>query len=120
MAVYDLAHRLSKSIKESEEYKKYSELRKKIMEDENTKNMLLDFRKEEYKLQAKQFSGEELEEEEIKKLNNLKEIVELNSKVKKYLEAEYRISILVSDLQRIIFSDLELGISEDKEKHPDK
>jgi len=110
MSVYDIANRLSKSVKESEEYKNYLEIRKKIIANEKTKEMLMDFQKEQIKLQAKQMSGEELTSEEKDKLENLRELIELNSDIKKYLQAEYRVNILLNDIQNIIFGDLELGI----------
>jgi len=120
MAVYDLAHRLARKIKETEEYMEYLEIRKKVMENEKTKEMLLDFRKEQFKLQAKQISGQEITEEEEEKLNNLRQIIDLNANIKKYLEAEYRVGVLLDDLQEILFGDLELGIPQDEEKHPEK
>ena len=55
-------------------------------------------------------SGEELTSEEKDKLENLRELIELNSDIKKYLQAEYRVNILLNDIQNIIFGDLELGI----------
>jgi cell fate (sporulation/competence/biofilm development) regulator YlbF (YheA/YmcA/DUF963 family) len=120
MAVYDLAHRLARKIKETEEYMEYLEIRKKVMENEKTKEMLLDFRKEQFKLQAKQISGQEITEEEKEKLNNLRQIIDLNANIKKYLEAEYRVGVLLDDLQEILFGDLEIGIPQDEEKHPEK
>ena len=119
MVVYDLAHRLARNIKESTEYKSFLAVRKDILDDGKAREMLLDFRKEEMKLQAKIFSGQEVSEEEKTKLNKLREIINLNQKIKKYIEAEYRVSIIVNDLQEIIFSDLELGLPQEEEKHPE-
>lgn len=116
MAVYDLAHRLAKRLKESEEYKSYLEIRKKIMKNEKSKEMLQDFQKEQFKLQSKQMTGQELSDEEKEKFKNLSEIINLNQDVKKYMEAEQRISIMLNDLQRILFSELEIGIPEDNPK----
>ena len=46
MKVYDDAHRLAKSIKDSEEYKDYVAKRNKVMEDEKQKEMVDDFRRQ--------------------------------------------------------------------------
>ncbi len=119
MAVYDLAHRLARKINETEEYTEYLKIRQKIIDNKNTREMLLDFRKEQFKLQAKQISGQEITEEEKEKLNNLRQIIDLNADIKKYLEAEYRIGVLLDDLQEIIFGDLKIGIPQDEEKHPE-
>lgn len=120
MVVYDLAHRLARNIKESTEYQDFLVIRKELLDDGKASEMLQDFRKEEMKLQAKVFSGQEISEEEKTKLNNLREIINLNQKVKKYIEAEYRMGIVINDLQEIIFSDLELGLPQEEKKHPEE
>ncbi len=119
MDVYSLAHRLAKAIKESEEYSGYSKTREEMQADKKAREMLQDFQKEQIRLQSRQLSGEEISEEDKEKFQNLREIVELNPRVKKYLEREYRVSILLNDLQKILFGDLELGMPEDEEKHPE-
>lgn len=117
MSVYDLANRIAKQIKKSDEYKKYLEKREKVVSNEKTKEMLLDFQQEQMKLQAKQLSGEELNDEEKEKLENLRELVELNSNIKEYLQAEYQINIMLNDIQKIVFGDLNLGIKPEKENN---
>lgn len=119
MAIYDLAHRLARQLKKSEEYKIYTKARKKIMEDDKAKEMLQNFQREQFKLQSKQMAGQELSEEEKEKFQKLREIINLNQNVKKYLEAEQRISTLLNDIQQILFSDLEIGIEYDNEKNED-
>lgn len=119
MSVYDTAHRLARELKKSEEYKAYLEIKGKIEENTKTKEMLLDFQREQFKLQTKAFSGQEVTEEEKKKLSSLSEIVKLNNDIQKYLDTEYRMSVMVNDIQKILFTDLEIGFrDEEEEKHP--
>lgn len=118
MAVYDLAHSLVREIKSSEEYKSYLKIRDKIKDNSATKEMLMDFQKEQFKLQSKTLTGEEITEEDKEKFNKLMEIINLNKDIQKYLEAEYRISVMLNDLQQILFADLKLGF-ENEEKHPE-
>lgn len=115
MSVYDLANRLARRIKESDEYKEYIEQREKVMKNEKTKDMLLDFQEEQFKLQAKQLSGDELTDEEKDKLENLRELIELNKDIKIYLQAEYKINRMLNDVQKNVFGDLDLGIPEEEE-----
>ncbi|MFW6035353.1 MAG: YlbF family regulator [Halothermotrichaceae bacterium] len=115
MSVYDNAHRLKANLLKSDEYTEYQEIRKKILDDENTKEMLLDYQQMQIKLQTKQMSGQELTDEDKEKLENLRKIIELNNNIKKYLQAEYRMSIMLNDIQKIIFEDLEMGISKDED-----
>ncbi|MFW6264675.1 MAG: YlbF family regulator [Bacillota bacterium] len=116
MSVYDVAHRLSRELKKSDEYISYLEIKKKIMANEKSKEMLEDFQKEQFKLQSKAMSGQEITEEEKKKLNNLMEIIQLNNDVQKYLNAEQRISIMLNDLHQILFSELEIGLEDSDEE----
>ena len=61
-------------------------------------------------MQQKQMSGQELSEEEQEDMEQLKNLVDLNSDIKEYLEAEYRMSVMLNDLQKILFGDLEIGV----------
>lgn len=125
MSIYDIANRLARALKKSQKYEDYKQIRKKIMADEKKREMLKDYQQQQMKLQSKQLSGQELSAEEKERFENLREIIELNADVKKYLEAEYQMSILLNDIQNILFSDLEMGIHDDsesninKEKHPE-
>ena len=114
MAVYDLAHSLAREIKKSEEYKSYLEIRDKIRANPATKDMLIDFQKEQFRLQSKILTGEKISEEEQEKFEKIREIVNLNKDIKKYLEAEYRITVMLNDLQEILFADLKLGFGKKK------
>ncbi len=123
MSVYDVANRLARAVKKSQQYKDYKQIREKILANEKTLAMIKDYQQEQIKLQSKQLSGQELSEEERERFENLREIIELNSDIKKYLESEYQISVLLNDIQNIIFSDLDIGIhggdEDNKEKHPE-
>jgi cell fate (sporulation/competence/biofilm development) regulator YlbF (YheA/YmcA/DUF963 family) len=113
MSVYDTARRLERKLKDSDQYQKYQELRKKIEDNSGSKKMLIDYQNLMMEMQTKRMSGEELNEEDKEKLQNLQNLIEINNNVKKYLEAEYQLSQMINDLQKIIFSDLEIGIIED-------
>jgi len=115
MSVYDLSHRLARVLKDSNEYSSYLEIKKKVMSNSKTKEMLLNFQKEQFKLQSKAMSGQELTEEEKEKFNKLMEIVKLNNDIQKYMDAEYRMSVMLNDIQEILFSDLEIGFVGEEE-----
>ena len=115
MAVYGTANKLAREIKNSEEYSNYQEIRQKIMGDEPTRKMLQDYIKQQLQIQSKKMSGEELTEEEKQEIERLNNLVEINSSIKKYLQAEYQMSTMLNDLQNILFGDLEIGIMEEDE-----
>ncbi|SDG91722.1 YlbF family regulator [Halanaerobium congolense] len=112
MSVQDTARRLQRKLKNSDEYQNYLELRKKVMAKEGSKKMLRDYQNLMMEMQTKKMSGEELSEEDKEKLQNLQNFIEINNNVKKYLEAEYSLSKMINDIQKIIFSDIEVGIPE--------
>jgi len=116
MSVQDTARRLKRKLENSDEYQNYLELRKKVMEKEGSKKMLLDYQNLMMEMQTKRMSGEELSEEDKERLQNLQNFIEINNNVKKYLEAEYAVSQMINDIQKTIFSDIEVGIPEEELK----
>lgn len=118
MKVYDLAHNLAREIKKADEYRSYLEVRDKIKDNPATMEILRDFQKEQFIIQSKALTGEKITEEEKEKFVRLMEIVNLNKDIKKYLEAEYRITAMLNDIQEILFGDLQLGFGKE-EKHPE-
>ena len=119
MSVKDTAKRLRKEIKNSDEYQNYLELRQKVMNKEGSKKMLYDYQNLMMEMQNKRMAGEELSEEDKEKLQNLQNFIEINNNVKKYLEAEYSVSQLINEIQKIVFSDIEVGIPEEDLKEDD-
>lgn len=116
MSVHDTARRLKRKLENSDEYQNYLELRKKVMAKEGSKKMLLDYQNLMMEMQSKRMSGEELSQEDKEKLQNLQNFIEINNNVKKYLEAEYAVSQMINDIQKTIFSDIEVGIPESELK----
>lgn len=102
MNLYDYAHSLVKAIKESPEYKKFKMAQDKLQTDSIAKKMLADLRKTQWNMQKQKLSGLEVAPEQEAQLSRLLEVINLNLIVKEYLEAEYRFSILLTDIQKII------------------
>src|SRR6056297_2847474 len=107
MSVEATAQRLKKKLENSDEYQKYLELRKKVMAKEGSKKMLLDYQNLMMEMQTKRMSGEELSEEDKERLQNLQNFIEINNNVKK----------MINDVQKTIFSDIEVGIPEEELKN---
>src|SRR6056297_3111757 len=114
MSVHDTARRLQRKLKNSDEYQNYLELKKKVMEKEGSKKMLHDYQNLMMEMQTKRMSGEELNEKDKERLQNPQNFIEMNNNVKKYLEAEYTLSKTIQDIQKIIFSEIEVGIPEEE------
>ncbi len=102
MNIYDSAHALVKAIRSSPEYKSFKAVQEKLQEDSNAKKMLTDLRQMQWNVQKQKISGIEPAPGQEEKLSRLLEVVNLNLVVKEYLEAEYRFSIILNDIQKII------------------
>ena len=116
MSVYGTAHKLARAIKDSEEYQKFQEARKKIKEDSTRIELLQDFQQQIIKVRSKEMRGEEVSQEEKQRLNELQNLIEMNQPVKRFLQAQSRISTMINDIEEILFGDLELRLLDEEQE----
>ena len=100
--VYDLAHQLARAIKDSDEYKSFMERKDALEENERNKEMVEDFQEQILQLQIDYMSGKDIDEEEIKKIGKLEEVLTLNPIINSYFQAELRFSQMIQDINGII------------------
>ena len=113
MNPYDAAHILAKAIKESPEYTEFKNLKEKVQQQDTTKKMLKDFRKKQFTLQAKQMSGQQVSEEDTKKVQDLQNVLLQNPLVGPYLHAEYRLSTILNDVYKILGEAVDMDMAAD-------
>ncbi len=101
MNVHDQAHRLARELVASKEYRNLIEVQKRLKQDEQCKEMLKDFQKKQFELQAAQLSGQDVKDKE-EKLQQLYSVLSANSLAREVLEAEYSFNKLYTDIQKII------------------
>jgi len=99
---HDAAHMLAKSLRESVDFKELKDTQAELKTDQSARNMLLDFRKEQLEVQKQQFSGVEIAPEQEEKLEKLYEVINMNNTIKRFLQAEYRVAVLLRDIHKII------------------
>jgi cell fate (sporulation/competence/biofilm development) regulator YlbF (YheA/YmcA/DUF963 family) len=102
MTPHDAAHALAKALRESPDFKELKEAQTILKADQSAVNMLTDFRKEQFEIQKQQLSGVKVSSEQEKKLEKLFEVISLNTSIKRFLQAEYRVAVLLQDVQKII------------------
>ena len=107
MNVYDTANNLAKEIRESEEFKKYKELKDKMNNNSEKKVKLDEFEKIRYEVQLAQLKGEQGNEDAINKMKE--KYVELISddEIKEYFDAELKFNVMLTDVNQIIGSAVE-------------
>lgn len=102
MNFYDKIHELVKSLKETEEYKEFVSLKNKIKDDETSYIMLKDFKEKQQKHQFEYINTGKLNEENQASLENLYSIIIQNEDMRKMLECEMKINVLLADMQKIV------------------
>jgi cell fate (sporulation/competence/biofilm development) regulator YlbF (YheA/YmcA/DUF963 family) len=105
--VYDVAYGLEKAVRESDDFKNLQNLYKEVFADESTKRMFENFRNIQLELQQKQMTGQEITQEEVEQAQQTVALVQQNESIAKLMEAEQRMSMMVSELNKIIMKPLE-------------
>ena len=102
MNPYDQAHALARALKESEEYREYMRLKETAYDDGTNKALLDEYKKLQFRLQAKMAAGETMPEEDFQRLQQIGTVLQFNPDVSAYLLAEFRFQRLLSDVFKIL------------------
>ena len=102
MNPYDLAHQLARAMKDSEEYREYARLRETAYEDETNRALLDEYKRLQFRMQAKLASGENMPEEDLQRLQQIGALLQFNPDVSAYLLAEFRFQKMLSDIFKIL------------------
>ena len=105
--IYDTANQLERDLRELQEFKTVKESFEAIHADETAKALFDEFRTVNIELQQKQFSGQEITEEDIQKAQELGQKVSENEHIKALMEAEQRLNTIMKDINRIITNPLQ-------------
>lgn len=107
MNPYDKARELKLSIEKSDVFKKFQEAKTKMEEDESAKKMVDDFREKQFDLQRRELLGEEVKENELEKIQELYNILNMNKNAAEYLNAEFGYARLMQDISEILAEIME-------------
>lgn len=102
MNFYDKVHELVRALKDSDEYKNYIELKEKLKKDEKNYEMLKNFKKKQEEHQLNYINGKEMTEEEQKNMQNLYSIIIQNDNIRKLLECEMKLNVMLADMNKIV------------------
>ncbi|MCQ6273384.1 YlbF family regulator [Bacillus sp. V3B] len=105
--LHDSAHELENAIRNSDEYTTLRKLYDEVNADASAKEMFEKFRNMQIELQQKQMSGQEIEQGEVAQAQILVADVQKNEKISKLMEAEQRMSTIVTELNQIVLKPLE-------------
>ena len=102
MNVYDEVNSLARALKESKEYLEYKQVKEEIKKTPDLKEKIDEFEKIRYEEQLLAMQGEKQNDEKMKKLQELYEILVKNPSVKDYFDKEVRFNVLIADVNKII------------------
>ena len=102
MYVYDEANNLAKAIQESKEYKEYKKAKEELEAIPEMKVKVNEFEKIRYEAQVLAFQGKNEDEEKMKKLQEMYDILMKEPKIKEYFDIEVRFNIMLADVNKII------------------
>ncbi|WP_226670087.1 YlbF family regulator [Metabacillus litoralis] len=105
--LYDVANNLERALRESDEFKALSKLYDQVNADESASKMFENFRNIQLGLQQKQMSGQEISEEEIEQAQKSVQLVQQHETISQLMAAEQRLSMVVTELNKIIMKPLE-------------
>ncbi len=100
--VYDLAHELVRSLKETDQYKNYVSAKAKADANESVARMLDDLKQQSMAIQTAQMMGQQPSEEDIKKIQSLNSIVMMDPTAAEYLQSEMSLYQILTDIYGII------------------
>ena len=93
---------LSNAIKESKEYLEYKELKNKIFQNKELKEKIEEFEKIRYEVQILSVKSHEQDEEKVKKLQQMYQILIENKEVKEFFDKEVVFNVMLADVNKII------------------
>jgi len=102
MNPYDQAHALARSMKESEEYREMMRLREAAYESDTNRALLDEYKRLQFRMQAKLASGENMPEEDYQRLQQIGTLLQFNQDVSAFLLAEFRFQRMMSDIFKIL------------------
>lgn len=102
MNPYDIAHKLSKAIRGSAEFKEYITAKDDVERDASKKTISDEFRKVQLEIQGMKAFGQDVSDEQTEKLHNLYNLVMMDEKVKNLIQLEQRLGQMLSDIHKII------------------
>ncbi len=100
--VYDLAHELARSLRETDQYKNFVAADKEVRANESVSKMIEDFQKKQLELQSQASLGIQPEQEALDQLQSLYAILTSDPTASNYMQSYMAFSQVMMDILGII------------------
>jgi len=116
VAVYNRAHELARTLKESQEYREYREVGAQL--DDTARRMLRDYRMYQARAHAAHIAGQELPGETAQLGERLRGLIGMHRPLLEFMALEDRLLTVIGDVQKILGEAVELWdyLDEDDEE----
>lgn len=108
--VYDTANLLANELKNSVEYREYTAVKARAMDNKTTRTLIDEYNKLQIQAQAAMISGDK-DSEAFKKLQKIGEILQFDADASAYLMAEFRLKRMVGDVYKILADAVDIDLS---------
>lgn len=105
--LYDIAYEVEQAIRQSNEYKQLKKMYDEVNADESARKMFENFRNVQMSIGQKQMMGEEISPDEIEHVQKLVALVQQHAKISQLMQVEQRMSMLISEFNRIVMKPLD-------------
>jgi len=102
MNIYDQAHALARSMKQTEEYTEYMRLKEVAYDDSTNKALLDEYKRLQYQMQLKLAAGQRMDEEDFQRMQQIANLLQFNPDAGAYLLAEFRFQKMLADIYKIL------------------
>ena len=109
--IYDTVNKLAQQLKQSEEYLNYKMAKQAISLNPDLNIKIKEFEKARYESQVKMMQTKENDEKEMAHLEKMYEKLIAKPDAKKFLEAEAKFNLLMTDINKIIGDSIKDVIS---------
>ena len=106
-SIFEVAMYFERVLRESNEYKSLQRLCIELNNDPQAKHIYNQINYLDSQLQRKQMMGQEIGQQEIATLQSMETAAQQNEKIKHFMEADYRVNMLMMELNKIITKPLE-------------
>lgn len=107
--VYDTAKQLAAELKNSIEYKEYNAAKERAMQNATTRSLIEEYNKLQILSQAALIAGDG-ENESLKKLQKIGELLQFDRDASAYLMAEYRLKRMLGDVYKTLAEAVEIDL----------
>ncbi|PKM86262.1 MAG: hypothetical protein CVU87_12640 [Firmicutes bacterium HGW-Firmicutes-12] len=108
--IYDKAHELAKALKFSPEYRQFKEAKERAGRNPDSEKILHDFHLKQLEIQTMQMMGQEIPQEKMREYEKMGELLSMHPSLRDYLQAEFRLMQIMTDIQKILAQALDLEL----------